>query len=204
MPFQFQCPHGHLLEAEPFQAGQQCVCPMCGQLFLIPSPVGAAAAPVVEHSPAAFSPGYGQPGAFPGTTTGPNFGGATGAVAEPQPEPHAAAAAAVPASGSAGSGSASALPFATQNTADLPVLHIPCPKGHELEVPRDMLNQFVECPQCQAQFTLRERDSVEFKRKHSAEMERRWEKAGQTWLQWAIIFAVLVVIGLVTLIALSS
>ncbi len=204
MPFQFHCPNGHLLEAEPFQAGQQCVCPMCGQLFLIPSPVGAAAAPVAEQPPAAFSPGYGQPGPFPGAATGPNFGPnfgpGPGAVPEPQPEPQGAAA---PATESAASGSAPVLPFATQNTADLPVLHIPCPKGHELEVPRDMLNQFVECPQCQAQFTLRERDSVEFKRKHSAEMERRWEKAGQTWLQWAIIFAVLVVIGLVTLIALS-
>jgi hypothetical protein len=116
----------------------------------------------------------------------------------PQPET-----AGVAAGATSGAGSSTGLTFATENTATIPLLHIPCPKGHELEVPRDMLNQFVECPQCQAQFTLRERDSVEFKKKHSAEMERRWEKTGQAWLQWAIIFAVLVVLGLITLIALS-
>jgi hypothetical protein len=179
MPFQFQCPQGHLLEAEPFQAGQQCVCPMCGQPFLIPSPVGS-----VEQHPGGYPQNYGHVESH-------------GHV-EPQPEPEAQ-----PSAAADGSSSGPVLPFATQTTAALPLLHIPCPKGHELEVPRDMLNQFVECPQCQAQFTLRERDSVEFKKMHSAEMERRWEKTGQAWLQWAIIFAVLVVIGLITLIALS-
>lgn len=201
MPFQFQCPQGHLLEAEPFQAGQQCVCPMCGQPFVIPSPLGGPApAPAALPQPPAFQ----QP-AFPQQSYGQ-----TAAQPEqpasfepqpqmaPQPEP-----AAVAAEATSGAGSSTGLTFATENTATIPLLHIPCPKGHELEVPRDMLNQFVECPQCQAQFTLRERDSVEFKKKHSAEMERRWEKTGQTWLQWAIIFAVLVVLGLVTLIALS-
>lgn len=198
MPFQFQCPQGHLLEAEPFQAGQQCVCPMCGQPFVIPSPLppgGAAPAPAaLPQQPAFPQQSYGQTAAQPEQPASfepqPQMA--------PQPEPAGAAAGAT-----SGAGSSTGLTFATENTATIPLLHIPCPKGHELEVPRDMLNQFVECPQCQAQFTLRERDSVEFKKKHSAEMERRWEKTGQAWLQWAIIFAVLVVLGLVTLIALS-
>lgn len=81
------------------------------------------------------------------------------------------------------------------------LLHIPCPEGHELEVPRDMLGQFVACPHCQAQWTLKERDSVEWKTKRAAEQERRWERAGQAWLNWAIIIAVVVVIGLIVLIA---
>lgn len=199
MPFQFTCPQGHLLEAEPFQAGQQCVCPMCGQPFLIPSPVGAVAPTpggTGMYSPASAASSYAQPDSaqpysapveqHPASQTEPEPQAPTQAHAEP-----------------AGAGTAAGLPFTTQNTADLPLLHIPCPKGHELEVPRDMLNQFVECPQCQAQFTLRERDSVEYRKKHSAEMDRRWEQTGQAWLQWAIIFAVLVVIGLITLIALS-
>jgi len=201
MPFQFQCPQGHLLEAEPFQAGQQCVCPMCGQPFLIPSPVGSAAPGSV--APGSVAHGAGLPGSVgveqhPGGYPQTYGQVETHGHVEPQPEPEAQ-----PSAAADGSSSGPVLPFATQNTATLPLLHIPCPKGHELEVPRDMLNQFVECPQCQAQFTLRERDSVEFKKMHSAEMERRWEKTGQAWLQWAIIFAVLVVIGLITLIALS-
>jgi hypothetical protein len=187
MPFQFTCPQGHLLEAEPFQAGQQCVCPMCGQPFLIPSPVGAVA------------PTQGGPAMYGSTSALPDSAAREEQPA-PQPEPQAAPQASAEPTGA---DAAAGLPFVTQNTADLPLLHIPCPKGHELEVPRDMLNQFVECPQCQAQFTLRERDSVEYRKKHSAEMERRWEQTGQAWLQWAIIFAVLVVIGLITLIALS-
>lgn len=187
MPFQFTCPQGHLLEAEPFQAGQQCVCPMCGQPFLIPSPVGAVA------------PMLGGPAMYGSTSALPDSAAREEQLA-PQPEPQAAPQASAEPTGA---DAAAGLPFVTQNTADLPLLHIPCPKGHELEVPRDMLNQFVECPQCQAQFTLRERDSVEYRKKHSAEMERRWEQTGQAWLQWAIIFAVLVVIGLITLIALS-
>ena len=41
MPFQFQCPQGHLLEGDKSQAGQQCHCPTCGMLFIIPQPIGA-------------------------------------------------------------------------------------------------------------------------------------------------------------------
>lgn len=95
------------------------------------------------------------------------------------------------------------LPFTPEGSETVSVLHIPCPKGHELEVPRDMLNQYVECPHCQEQFHLREKDSVEYKKKRQAEQERRWERTGHAWMQWSIIIAVIVVLGLVTLIALS-
>jgi hypothetical protein len=83
------------------------------------------------------------------------------------------------------------------------LLHIPCPKGHELEVPPDMLNQEVLCPHCNTQFKLRERDSVEFKRKREIELERRDFKRGQAWLNWAIVAAVIVVLGLIIMIAAS-
>lgn len=80
-------------------------------------------------------------------------------------------------------------------------LHIPCPNGHELEVTVDLLNQYVECPHCQAQFHLRERDSVEYKRKMAIQNEARWESRGNAWLNWAIIFAVVALLGLIGLIA---
>ncbi len=119
----------------------------------------------------------------------------TAAAPEP-PSPEPAAPAAPPAE-------TTPLPFTPEGTEAAPLLHIPCPQGHELEVPREMLNQFVECPHCQAQFHLRERDSVEYRKKYAADQQRKWDQRGQAWLQWTIILAVIVVLGLITLIALS-
>lgn len=158
MPFQFQCPQGHLLEGEPSQAGQQCVCPMCGMLFLIPQPVVAPEAPQYAFNPA----GAGGPPQPSGPAFDPN---------QPQ-EPE--------------------------------LLHIPCPNGHELETPVEMLDQEVLCPQCQVQFRLRKRDSVEFKKKKEEQDRLREIKLGNAWLNWAIAAAVLVGIGLVGLIIASQ
>lgn len=85
-----------------------------------------------------------------------------------------------------------------------PLLHIPCPKGHELEVPPEMLNQDVMCPHCGEQFRLRERDSVEFKRKQQDEEERRIARSGKLWFNWAVTIAVLIVIFLVILIVVQA
>ncbi|WP_425616910.1 hypothetical protein NA78x_000573 [Anatilimnocola sp. NA78] len=148
MSFQFECPNGHLLEGTPDQAGQQCHCPTCGMLFLIPEPVAE------EPAPAAGFP-------FPGAANPTNPLAAAG------PE----------------------------------LLHIPCPNGHELETPPEMLDQDVLCPQCQAQFTLRRKNSVEFKRKQEEAEMIRVAKIGNAWLQGAIIAVVLIVIGLGALIA---
>lgn len=82
--------------------------------------------------------------------------------------------------------------------------HIPCPNGHELDTPRDMLGQEVLCPHCGEQFLLREKDSVEYKQKQQRETEAKERKRGQFWLNWAIAFAVLVLVGLVILIFATS
>jgi hypothetical protein len=182
MTFQFTCPQGHLLEGDESFAGQPCTCPHCQMLFIIPAPVAVpqAAAPPV-HAPVASLAPPAEP-ALP--RVGPSF-------------------------------SPSALPTASPAEAARPVpdvtapvepelLHIPCPNGHELDTPREMLNQEVLCPHCGAQFLLREQDSVEFKRKKQAATEAKDRKLGQTWLNWAIAIAVLVLIGLVVLILATS
>ena len=69
-----------------------------------------------------------------------------------------------------------------------------------LETPVEMLDLDVLCPHCQAQFQLRRRDSVEFKRKKEQEAEIREFKAGKTWLNLAIVAVVLVVLFLGALI----
>jgi hypothetical protein len=84
------------------------------------------------------------------------------------------------------------------------LLHIPCPNGHELETPVDMLDQEVLCPTCNAQFKLRRKNSREFIRKKELEEKIRLEKVGGLWLTWAIIAVVVVVLGLVGLIVASQ
>jgi hypothetical protein len=151
MAFQFTCPQGHWLEADESHAGQQCRCPECGAMFLIPAP-----------SVAAYG-GAGEPSSGMPDLLGHGGGGSVG------DEPR--------------------------------ILHIPCPNGHELETPDDMIGQDVLCPHCGVQFQLRESDSVESKRRRSAEMERIRQRQASLWLNWAIVIAVMVVLGIVGMIA---
>ena len=84
------------------------------------------------------------------------------------------------------------------------LVHIPCPKGHVLETPRDMLGTEAMCPLCQEQFHLRLEDSEEYRRQKAEQQERREQKLGQAWLFWSIAIAAVVLLGLVLLIALAS
>jgi len=85
------------------------------------------------------------------------------------------------------------------------LLHIPCPECKEvLETPVEMLDQDVMCPHCEAQFQLRRRDSVEFKRKKEQQERIKEDKAGRAWFSWAIIAVVLVLGFLLFLIIASS
>ena len=148
MSFQFECPNGHLLEGTPDQAGQQCHCPSCGMLFLIPEP---AEAPAEE----AWAGG-------------------------------------VPA----------AAPIVSEAPSSKP-LHIPCPKGHELETPLDMLDTEVLCPECNTRFTLRRKNSKEFKKAQAEAMREKEAKLSDVWLKVAIFIAIVIVGGLGALIAMS-
>lgn len=174
MPYQFHCPQNHLLEAEPEQAGQQVQCPVCGTALVIPQPPGQTPEAPPEGSP------------FPGGQFN----------APPMTQ-------APPAGGFAGIGAGTA-PFNPGEITTPQLLHIPCPNGHELEVPPDMINQDVMCPHCNVQFRLRERDSKEYKRRKKEEMELKDLKAGKNWLMWAVIFAVCILAGLVALIGAST
>ncbi len=158
MAFQFMCPRGHLLEGDESQAGQQCRCPQCGMVFIIPTPAPAAVQEAVL--PESALPEESSP------------------------------------AGMAGFGAA-----ATSNQPRM--LHIPCPNGHELETPEDMLGQEVLCPHCNAQFKLRERDSVEFRRQRAAEFERIHRRKGKNWMNWAIALGVIVVLGVLGMIIMA-
>jgi hypothetical protein len=174
MTFQFTCPAGHLLEGELSQAGQPCQCPECGAPFEIPQPAPA--------------PARSRPPAGPGLAAAPEVyadfpGGSSGGEFD--------------AGGFDAGGGLDA-------ASELDVVHIPCPNGHVLETPRDMIGQDVLCPQCQAQFRLRETHSLEYRRRKEAEDDRIARRRGKLWLNWAIVAAVVVglsLIGMVIMIA---
>ncbi len=215
MTFQFLCPQGHLLEADETQVGQQGNCPLCGSVFLIPQPFPAAppdapAGPSPGSPQAGFptSPPHEPPGGAPPPApagAGPPAFAPPDAQTPDQPGPEGfPGIRTTPDVGRDRAAADAPTQFPTPSAAQLPVVHVICPNGHRLETPREMLGQEALCPFCQAQFRLRLEDSVEYRQEKAAEQERKEIRMGQTWLRWAIIIAVVVVLGLTMLIVLSA
>lgn len=238
MPFKFYCPQGHLLEGHEAQMGQQCQCPMCGVIFLMP---------VVPA--AGFAPGYMQPGPAPGGFAGQGYGQGYGQVQAPASIAGMAAAfmpsvaPADPVFNPGATGEGSEFPgVATSGASDFPGLvqqggtaaatefpgagapsaepttesastpaaqaepappklyRIPCPKGHELETPEDMLGQECLCPFCETRFLLRLVDSVEHREEVAEKRRVRDEKIAKFWIRGAIVAVALVVIGVIAMV----
>ena len=81
------------------------------------------------------------------------------------------------------------------------VVHIPCPNGHQLETPREILGEDAMCPICQAQFHLRLEDSIEYRRHRAEQFEQRERQIGNQWMNAAIIAAMVVLGAVICLIA---
>jgi hypothetical protein len=196
MTFHFQCPYGHLLAGEESQAGQQCMCPVCTALFIIPAPLTPAfpaVSPFPEPEP---TPGAGRaaaPSPFPAFDPYDRRPSKTRPAITPEPEPPASPPPTPPASA----------PLVVVPT-ESEVLHIPCPQGHMLETPAEMLDQEVLCPHCQVKFYLRRKDSEEYKQKKRAERVRKEQRKGQAWIIWAVVVVIAVLLGLGYLIIHSS
>ena len=227
MTFQFLCPQGHLLEGDEAQMGQPCDCPMCGTRFIIPvvETGGGAPGSAPDGAPGSVAdgaaPGVGDVAAGPTAGANPfEFAGTPddqsarflppSAGGDPAGGPPADAPAGDVAPNFAGPeslGGGPAVvgnPFAPGAEQEGPrLLHIPCPNGHELETPDDMLGQQVLCPFCGAQFELRYKDSIENKRQKKQERDRRDRRVSERWFQWAIVIAAIVLIGLVVMIAVT-
>jgi hypothetical protein len=90
-------------------------------------------------------------------------------------------------------------PAAPSLNVKVPVVHIPCPNGHELESPIDMLGMDVLCPHCAAQFRLRNEDSREY---HDLQQKRERDRA-RFWFTWSVAAAVVVIFGLAILLAIT-
>lgn len=207
MPYQFYCPQGHLLQGLESQAGQFTQCPFCGLSFVMPAIPGPQ--PDAGPPPGVFGPpGPAGPQFAPGPA-GPQF------APEPQlpqigprssqqtlPQWPAVGPAAAPATMDeqplVRTGEAPPAVGEGQPSRERTV-HIPCPQGHELETPWDMLGQDALCPICNVQFKLK----YELSREFETRQKQREYRLGKKWLNWAIAAAILVGLGLLTLVAVS-
>ena len=158
--------------------------------------------------PPGWAPGYAQPPAepgFPGVATGNEFPGINAAGGGfPGITTEAAAQAAAPqlqtgAPGETAAPAEEAKP-AEPEKKEPRIVRIPCPQGHELQTPMDMVNQDVLCPICNTQFHLRYEDSIEFKEEQAELRRRKAEQLNQAALKWSIIAAVVVVLGIIGMI----
>lgn len=230
MAFQFYCPSGHLLEAEPQYVGQQVRCPTCGAAMLIPSPPGGYPAPAQPQyqapghqqpsyqQPSYQQPHYPQPGyqhvGHPPATAWHGPAAPSPAVMEQAAEPTASQVEPEPAGdefpglrfGAGGRrGSVEEAPDIGGSKDDPErILHIPCPNGHELETPQSMVGSDAMCPHCEATFRLKYENSVEGKAERKRQQELKEEKWGRSALRWAIILGSLVLVGLLGLIIAKS
>ena len=198
MAFQFQCPQGHLLEAEEMDGGKTCQCPYCGLTLAIPMPAGTPSA-----SPPMVTPISPAPAAPVAPVSPPPVG--MPPVAPPEPPPvvgrrrlPTVASSEEPSFGELKSSQTAAVDVTEKEE----LFHIPCPNGHELEVPREMLDETALCPHCNAQFKLRERASVEYQRKKVIREEQKERHVSNVWLYWIVGISVLMVMFLLVLILL--
>ncbi len=186
MRFQFLCPNGHLLEADITHAGMRCECPHCDILFVIPS---ASIEPCEAPADQADAPLPGDTGEIeiPQIETVPEIG---------PPESEEESLVVVETD--------SITPPPIRESADPEFVHVPCPKGHELRTPVEMLGQEALCPFCKARFQLRYEDSREYRAERARAEALREEKLGRLWLTWAIIAAVAVLGGFILMIVAST
>ncbi len=210
MVFQFFCPQEHLLEADLSQIGQQCMCPYCRSIFLVPEPARAVPIdsrrgppdseprpPVSRESSDSAPPPADRTAAEVPAIAIRNA--RTGRSATVFPEIRTE-----PGSASDPSTTETAPEFPGKIERELPpVLHILCPSGHELETPREMLGQDALCPFCRIQFPLRYEDSLEHREQKALERQRREEALARAWVKWSIVAAAVVVIGVIVMIGMA-
>lgn len=87
---------------------------------------------------------------------------------------------------------------------ELDQFRIPCPKGHVLDVDKEMLGERVQCPVCHAVYDLKLENSLEYIKEKREEEELEEARLGKIWIQRAIIAGVVVLLFLIVLIMTSG
>ncbi len=185
MTFEFYCPQGHRLVGHEAHSGLESLCPLCGIAFVIPfAPTDdstsldeADGTPAIDPEPATHDP--------PATTSAEATSAETTSAAAEAPAELAA-----PPKLEADSPTEEPQP-----PPEPQIWSIPCPKGHVLETPEDMLGQYAMCPQCQVVFKLVKEESLEHRAKADEARRIRDERMGRMWLKTAIVAAIVVAAG---------
>lgn len=193
MTFQFLCPQGHLLQGDEAHMGMQCQCPQCGTAFIIPTVEQPAHSDVDDL----IGPLRQQLASEADTPFESAAGPANAEQLDAGPfhaEPPGEGPQSDPASSPFDPESFVAGELGRAAVAET-LLHIPCPNGHELETPLDMIGQRVMCPHCRAEFRLRREQSIEYIRQQEIIDRRR----AKFWFQLSVVVGSFVVVLLLAM-----
>jgi DNA-directed RNA polymerase subunit RPC12/RpoP len=184
MAFQFLCPQGHLLQGDETHVGLQTRCPYCNEQFLIPPVQTELTPPVVEEVAGESHGGFPQNVRdFLSDVTGQESAATEEETIAIRSEQL----------------TLRRQPDSFAVTRKMTFLHIPCPQGHELESPHDMLGQEVRCPLCGVQFRLQQANS----REYLEEQEQQEADRSRRWLKGAIAAAAIIGGGLLVLLTIA-
>ena len=220
MNFQFYCPQGHLLQSDTANAGYTIACPICGTQFIVPAPPqslldAAKQEAQTENDEDDEDEDEAEEDlfAFRGKGKGKGKGKSSGATTnlnellaaqdddddedeeeddededgddEDEDEDDEAE--------EGGNGGIFSFDPSNDRRSDLPPLHIPCPKGHVLEVPREILGEEVECPYCGEQFLLKRERSFEYINDRYKQETSSEAKVSKEWFTRAMIGVILAI-----------
>lgn len=217
MGFHFFCPSGHLLQADARHVGRAAVCPYCNTTLRIPPAKASSLAADTAVLGSEFEDDRRRPlgrdfdAVSRAEDESPLLDLASGkGVADDSPGEQASdhrfesgeAATTERKSGSAETFFGDRPPF--QAAERQRPVHIPCPAGHVLETPQDMLGRDAMCPFCSQVFRLEFQNSLEYREEQQHRAAREAERAARFWLQWAVAAAIVTVGGLILLIVSAS
>ncbi len=191
MSFQFYCPNGHLLQANPEQVGQTCTCPTCQVEIIIPAPEGTTPPPPGQPPVSSLTVPLSTESAKPSEPAAPSFDLSKKKKKKFNFDKNKEE---VP------QGEKAELEIGDPQTNK--ILHSICPSGHILEIDRDMIGQQAMCPYCRKTFDIRLEKTVEYLNKKKKAEALADTKMARFYFQFAIIGAVLAVIFIVIMICL--
>lgn len=177
MAIEFECPNGHLLEVEDSLVGQECQCPACNIICIVPEieAVDDDSQQVQPRSVVARGKRsrIHRRGRAPDADELPDF------------MPRA--------------GKKDVSRFDPDGQKVDRILHLECRCGQLLQATRDLMGQDLVCPNCGREFTARYDHTLEAEQEYEEKEERKIRKSAKLWLNWAIVFAVLAVFGIILL-----
>ncbi len=213
MAFSFFCPTGHILQADERHVGRAAACPYCHTKFRIPQVPDADREGVSQTQGTAEAavecPTPSRELAAPSLEAdAPRPSGDQREIA-PAPDRTDRAAewegadTSRPSLSKAESVFGDRPPFDSVVVGGESVVHIPCPAGHVLETPRNMLGSDAMCPFCRQVFRLELQNSLEYLQEIEERAAREAERVARFWLRLAIAAAVITLGGLTLLIVWS-